>query len=91
MKLRRAVANINWTSFTLTGGFKSRSLVLGVLSLLGFRYDAKKRPSTNFIFAGHPHIGDSSRDNYFNYKVGLGQMIIDMTEPKGYGLFETIV
>ncbi len=65
--------------------------MLGVLSLLGFRYDAKKRPTTNFIFAGHPHIGDDSRDNYFNYKAGPGQMIIDMTEPRGYELFETIV
>ena len=79
-KLRQASKNIVWDSFTLTGAFRARSVVLHVLLGLGFRYDARRTASTNFIFAGEPHSRDRSITTYYNYKVGPGQILVDMRE-----------
>ena len=88
-KLKEASDQIIWNSFTLTGAFRARSLVLFVLNQLGFKYDARRRATTNFIFAGQPHSRDRSITTYYNYKVGPGQNLIDMRE--GFAKFEKIL
>ena len=51
--------NIIWNSFTLTGAFQARSLVLNVLSHNGFEYHSRRTLRTNYIFVGKGHPGNS--------------------------------
>jgi hypothetical protein len=79
-RAREKIANIIWKSFTLTGAFRTRSLVLNVLCHLGFEYHPTRNSRTNFVFTGEGHLGNPDMRTYLNNKVGPGQIKVDMTQ-----------